>query len=138
MFYTRRSFPLCCPSGQVGSGIREGLCLDEGVLGRFTVGMRLCHEDEVRRKWIHPLGVIMRGSSCLPLGPTAHRCEGGGQESHYHDLILRARTLHCSSMPSTHLNPLQQNVLPRGCFVKLRATCGGTTCQTLSSAPAPP
>lgn len=38
--------------------------------------MMLCHEDEVRRKWIHPLGVIMRGSSCLPLGSTAHRCEG--------------------------------------------------------------
>lgn len=29
--------------------------------------MLLWREGEVRGKWIHPLGGIMRGSSCLPL-----------------------------------------------------------------------
>lgn len=39
-------------------------------------GAMLWRQDEVRGKRIHPLGGIMRGSSCLPLGQTAHRCEG--------------------------------------------------------------
>lgn len=55
---------------------KEGLCLDEGVSGRSDGGMLLRREDEVRGKRIHPLGDIMRGSSCLPLGQTTHRCEG--------------------------------------------------------------
>lgn len=37
--------------------------------------MLLWRQDEVRGKQIHPLGGIMRGSSWLPLGQTAHRCE---------------------------------------------------------------
>lgn len=55
---------------------KGGLSLDEGVSGWSDGGMLLRREDEVRGKQIHPLGDIMRGSSCLPLGQTTHRCEG--------------------------------------------------------------
>lgn len=48
----------------------------EGASGRSDGGMLLWRQDEVRGKRIHPLGGIMRGSSCLLLGQTAHRCEG--------------------------------------------------------------
>lgn len=55
---------------------KGGLGLDGGVSGRSHGGMLLWREDEVRGKRIHPLEGIMRGSSCMPLGQTAHRCEG--------------------------------------------------------------
>lgn len=55
---------------------KGGLCLQGGVSRRSNGGMLLWRENEVRGKRIHPLGGIMRGSSCLPLGQTAHRCEG--------------------------------------------------------------
>lgn len=78
--------------------------------------MLLRREDEVRGKRIHPLGDIMRGSSCLLLGQTTHRCEGasgpdraegGTLESLCHDLTLRTRaptitsTTPCNAKPST-------------------------------------
>ena len=97
--------------------IRPSCVWNKGLSVGCTVGMMMCHEDEVRRKWIHPLGVRLRGSSCLPLGWTAHRCEGAwrGEEErerlvHYRDFSLRARAFHCSTMPSPHLSPPQQSV----------------------------
>lgn len=67
------------PGRRFRRGRKGGLCLDEGVSGRSDGGMLLWREDEVRGKRIHPLGGIMRGSSCLPLGQTAHRCEGASR-----------------------------------------------------------
>lgn len=68
------------PAQLLGCTARKGdLCLNEGVSGRGDGGMLLWREDEVRGKRIHPLGGIMRGSSCLPLGQTAHRCEGASE-----------------------------------------------------------
>lgn len=122
------------------------MCLDEGVPGRSNGGMLLWKEDEVRGKRIHPLGGIMRGSSCLPLGQTAHRCEGASGPNRDDGERWSPSAMTSFSEPGLNwlkkefahaLNSPERSAAEHSglfplqcCLVKLWLTWRGTACQT--------